>query len=70
MTDSKFIEICQALGLCLLDSYFSKKLVFYALELRDDIDKEKLSGLSKKKLVNDGEKRNNFSILFDELGNF
>jgi 25S rRNA (adenine2142-N1)-methyltransferase len=62
--NQEFLEICQALGLEKVDSYFSRKLVFFALEKRRDIDEEKIAQFTKKKIVNQGDKRNNFSLTF------
>lgn len=59
-----FLNKCQALGLEKVDSYFSRKLVFFALEKIREIDEDGIAKFTKKKIVNQGDKRNNFSITF------
>ena len=60
------LEIAQGLGLGVLETHFSRKLVFYAFEIKEKLDLEILSKFCKKIKENQGGKRNNFCILFDK----
>ncbi len=65
LNHSSFIDLTQALGLEEIDSYFSRKLVLFAYKKKRGISLSDLVKFTRKKIVNPGKKRNNFSITFN-----